>query len=190
MPAYFEDKLFTPADIANNPIQRGDYENCRFIHCDLSSAELYGTGFIDCEFSHCNLSMIKADKKTSFRDVRFTDCKLQGIHFNDCNELLFAARFENCLLQYASFYKMKMKNTLFRNCSFGEADLSEADFTNAVFDHCDFKGARFDHTILEKSDLSSSFNYSINPEKNKIRKAVFSIPEVTGLLHSYDILIR
>jgi len=47
----------------------------------------------------------------------------------------------------------------------------------------------FENTILEKVDFSTSFNYSIDPEMNKIKKAKFSLPEVIGLLNKYDIEI-
>jgi hypothetical protein len=49
--------------------------------------------------------------------------------------------------------------------------------------------AKFENTILQKADLRSAFNYAIDPEINKIKKAKFSLPEVTGLLKKYDIEI-
>jgi len=50
--------------------------------------------------------------------------------------------------------------------------------------------AMFIHTNLEKADFRSAFNYSIDPETNRIRKARFSVPAVTGLLDKYDIEIE
>jgi uncharacterized protein YjbI with pentapeptide repeats len=58
-----------------------------------------------------------------------------------------------------------------------------------VFDNCDFRGAIFDHTNIEKADLRTSYNYSIDPEINRIKKAKFSILGVSGLLNKYDIEI-
>jgi len=37
--------------------------------------------------------------------------------------------------------------------------------------------------------LRTAFNYSLNPELNKIKKAKFSLPAVVGLLDKYDIEI-
>jgi hypothetical protein len=47
----------------------------------------------------------------------------------------------------------------------------------------------FENSILEKVDFRSSFNYIIDPETNRIKKARFSLPGVTGLLAKYDIEI-
>jgi hypothetical protein len=38
--------------------------------------------------------------------------------------------------------------------------------------------------------MRTSFNYSINPELNRIKKAKFSMPAVVGLLDKYDIEIE
>jgi hypothetical protein len=50
---------------------------------------------------------------------------------------------------------------------------------------------KIDFTVKppEKADLYSSYHYSINPEKNRIRKARFSKAEIAGLLNQYDIEI-
>ena len=69
-------------------------------------------------------------------------------------------------------------------------DFTECDLAASVFDNCDLKLAAFENTILEKADLRSSYNYSINPELNKIKKAKFSLPAVVGLLDKYDIEIK
>ena len=68
-------------------------------------------------------------------------------------------------------------------------DFTEADLNNASFDNCDLIGAKFEKTNLEKADLSTSFNYSIDPELNRIKKAKFSIDGIAGLLDKYDIEI-
>ena len=85
---------------------------------------------------------------------------------------------------------MKLKKTRFKNSNISEFDFTEADLTNALFDNCDLEGAKFERTILEKADLSTSRNYSIDPEINKIKKAKFSIHGIAGLLNKYDIEIE
>ena len=54
---------------------------------------------------------------------------------------------------------------------------------------CHDTRATFSHTILEKADFRTSFNYSINPEINRIKKAKFSLIGIAGLLDKYDIEI-
>ncbi len=41
----------------------------------------------------------------------------------------------------------------------------------------------------EGVDFRTSFNYSIDPQLNRIKKAKFSLPGIAGLLDKYDIVI-
>jgi hypothetical protein len=50
--------------------------------------------------------------------------------------------------------------------------------------------ANFDSTNLEKVDLRTAFNYSISPERNRIKKAKFSSQGLVGLLQHHDIIIE
>ena len=69
-------------------------------------------------------------------------------------------------------------------------DFTEANFKGTLLDNCDFSRAIFKNCNLEKVDFRSSFNYSIEPEENKIKKAKFSLNGIVGLLHKYDIDIE
>ena len=112
-----------------------------------------------------------------------------GLHFNNCNVFGLAFSFENCILNHSSFYKVKIKKTTFKNTQLQEADFTECDLTGSLFDNCDLSRATFDNTIIEKSDFHTSYNYSIDPEINRIKKARFSIYGLSGLLEKYDIKI-
>jgi uncharacterized protein YjbI with pentapeptide repeats len=85
---------------------------------------------------------------------------------------------------------MKLKKTGFNNCNLQEADFTETDLTSSVFENCDLYRTVFYGTILEKADFRSSFNYSFDPERNRIKKARFSRLGVTGLLEKYNIEIE
>jgi uncharacterized protein YjbI with pentapeptide repeats len=61
---------------------------------------------------------------------------------------------------------------------------------SSIFDNCNLAGAKFENTILVKADLRSSYNYSVDPETNDIRKARFSLPGIVGLLDKYEIEIE
>ena len=95
--------------------------------------------------------------------------------------------FDNWNLNHSSFYQTKIKNTIFKNCQLIEIDFTESDLTNSRFDNCDLLKATFDSSILEKADFRTSYNYSIDPEVNKIKKAKFSLPGILGLLDKYEI---
>ncbi len=70
------------------------------------------------------------------------------------------------------------------------SDLTACDLSQAVFDGCDLADAVFEDTVLEKADLRTAFNYSIDPAMNRVKKAKFSLMGVRGLLRKYDIEVE
>jgi len=187
--AYIVDKTFSKLDFEEDPIPHGDYEECEFVNCNFAGADLGKFVFIDCNFNGCNLAMAKT-AGTSFRNNNFTDCKLTGVQFSECDPFLFAVNFEKCILNLASFYKQKMKNARFSNCSMNEVDFTQTDLTGATLHNCDLAKAVFDQSNIEKADLRSSFNYSIDPTINRVKKARFSMPGAVGLLDHLDVRIE
>ncbi len=182
---YILDKTFDKSSL----LAKGEYENCIFNAVDLAGSDLSDFTFIDCTFSNCNLSLAKLNK-TVFRDVPFNNCKMLGLRFDLCAEFGLSFSFDGCQLDHSSFYKTKIKKIVFRNSQLKETDFTESDVTGAVFDNCDLIHAVFDHTTLEKADFRTSYNYSIDPDMNRIRKAKFSISGIPGLLGKYDIDIE
>ena len=61
---------------------------------------------------------------------------------------------------------------------------------NSVFTNCDLQGAKFENSELINVDFTSSYNYSINPEVNKVTNAKFSLDGLPGLLDNYNIIIE
>jgi uncharacterized protein YjbI with pentapeptide repeats len=54
----------------------------------------------------------------------------------------------------------------------------------------DFKDSKFSNTDLSYADFTQAKNYDINPNYNKIKRAIFSIPEVLTLLQGFDVVIK
>jgi hypothetical protein len=50
--------------------------------------------------------------------------------------------------------------------------------------------AIFSQTNLEKADFTTAFNYQIDPEQNRMKKARFSPEGIAGLLVKYKIVIE
>jgi fluoroquinolone resistance protein len=187
--AYNHDKTFDRNDFIQTPLAKGEYENCSFKNCNFADNDLSNFKFTDCEFIGCNLSLAKLHK-TSLQDIKFKDCKMLGLRFDICADFNLSFSFDNCILDHASFYKTKIKKTFFKNSQLREADFTECDLTSSLFDNCDLTSATFDHTTIEKADFRTSYNYSIDPEKNRIKNAKFSLHGVSGLLDKYDIEIE
>lgn len=186
---YAEDKTFEKIDFTKNKLTATDYENCIFTECNFSGVNLSNITFSECQFKECNLSLVNITQ-TGLREIRFTDCKLLGLHFERCNEFLFSVSFERCTLNLSSFFKMKMKKTIFKKCILQETDFGETDLSLSRFDDCDLQGALFENTNLEKADLRSAYNYTIDPEKNHLTRARFSLSGLPGLLERYKLEIE
>ncbi len=184
-----EDEIFENIDFTKNGLPAGEYEGCSFIVCNFADVNLSGIIFTDCSFTGCNLAMAKLGA-TAFRNTAFKDCKMLGLHFEHCKEINFTVSFDNCILNLSSFYQRKMKNTSFINCSLTEVDFTESELSGSIFDNCDMAGAVFENTLLEKADLRTAYNYTIDPSQNKIKKAKFSVTGIAGLLSRYDIVIE
>jgi fluoroquinolone resistance protein len=170
-------------------ITTGDYEKCSFDYCIFSNANLSDIHFINCQFKHCDFTLAKVTN-AAFGNVTFIGCKLLGVRFEECNKFGFSANFQDCQLKHSSFYKQSLKNTNFKECNLQEVDFSESNLTAVKFDNCDLSGAIFKNTVLEKSDFRTAYNFSINPEINRMKKAKFSIPGIVGLLDKYKIEIE
>ncbi len=186
--AYIVDKTFDKLNFEENPLQHGDYEECEFNNCDFGGADLSRFVFIDCNFTGCNLAIART-AGTAFRNNHFRDCKLTGVQFSNCDTFLFAVSFDKCVLNLASFYKMKMKNSRMINCVMNEVDFTETDLTGSVIENCDLANTIFSQTNIEKADLRGSFNYSINPGVNRVKRARFSLAAVVGLLDHLEIRV-
>jgi len=186
---YIEDKIFERTDFAENALIKADYEHCIFVNCNLLNADLSDINFSECKFNGCDISLANISR-TALRNIKFKDCKLLGLHFENCNPFLFTVDFENCILNLSSFYKLKLKKTKFKSSSLQEVDFAETDLSSSLFDNCDLAGATFDNTVLERVDFRTSYNYSIDLEKNRIKKAKFAMAGIAGLLNKYDIEIE
>jgi fluoroquinolone resistance protein len=193
---FIEEKTFDKIDFTQKPLDKGEYEYCKFINCDFSQSDLSDFKFSECEFSGCNLSLVRLTQ-TALKSVIFKDCKLLGLNFGECNEFGFIVSFDTCILKHSSFMsraaslkqRIRLKQTTFKNSQLDEVDFTECDLTSAVFDDCDLNGATFKDSILDKADFRTAYNYSIDPELNRIKKAKFSRSGIAGLLDKYDIEI-
>ena len=184
-----EEVIFENKNFTTEPLQKGEYENCTFKKCIFSGCDLNAFKFIACIFEHCDLSLANINKLV-LRDVQFKDCKMVGLKFDTTDSFSISIAIDHCILTYASFYKLKLKNMIFLNSKLDEVDFTEADLTSSVFNHCDLTNAIFSATNLEKVDFTTAFNYSIDMDANKIKKSKHSKAQLGGLLEKYHLTIE
>lgn len=183
----YENKIFTPDDFALD--SGAEYASCEFRGVSFFKSKMNGTKFTDCTFSSCNLAVVNFID-AALNDVRFRDCKMTGADFSKCQTFLFSVSFANCDLGMAIFHKNDLKNTTFDACNMRESSFVEVNLHGAVFANCDLEKATFDHANLERADFRSARNYSINPNTNRLKKTIFSMPDAIGLVDHLDIIIK
>lgn len=188
-PDYIEEQVFDGIDYTETGLPVGNYERCTFIKCESIGRKLGNSVFDECRFTACNFANATVDK-TSFRSAVFVGCKLTGVDFSLCNELLLSVSFEDCVLDYATFSRLSLKNTMFRNCSMIRTYFEATDLSGAVFDRCTLTNAVFLDSKLTKTDFTSATDFMIDPDRNKMKNAKFSLIGAIGLLTKYGIVIE
>ncbi|RLZ11445.1 pentapeptide repeat-containing protein [Faecalibacter macacae] len=186
---YTYDERFENIDFTLKEFPLGDYEQCHFINCNFNGVDISNCNFSDCIFKGCNLSVAKINK-TILQNVEFNACKMIGFNLETCNSFALKVKFINCILNESSFYQSPLSKTYFKSCIMHNIDLSFADLSNSFLENCDLKDSIFDQTILEKANLTTAYNFNINPTENKVINASFSKENLHGLLNQFKIKIQ
>ncbi|MES2417134.1 MAG: pentapeptide repeat-containing protein [Bacteroidota bacterium] len=185
---YYANQRFEKVSFPAKGSIETQFEKCTFKNCDFTTTDFIGCDFANTTFEDCNLSMVKFGH-IGLDAVHFIGCKMVGADFSAAKDFLFEVAFTNCILDYAAFMKKKNRKCPFINCSLKGADFSEADLTESTFDNCDLTAAVFMRSILNSANFASAYNFTIDPERNSLRKAKFSTAGLAGLLTTYGIVV-
>lgn len=185
---YHQNKTFSAINYAEKELVGREFDKCNFKQVNFSNCKIQNCIFSDCVLEDCNLSLAQFPR-TGFSSVKFKNCKLLGVDFNPVRDFSFSVSFDNCILDYASFSKKKLRNTLFKKCRILEANFEESDLTGSIFVDCDLNRASFSNTILIEVDFTSAYNFSIDPDKNQMKKAKFSVSGLQGLMEKYNLIV-
>jgi len=186
---YLLDTEFRDVIFDETAIKFKEFENCTFYNCDFTQCIFLSVAFVDCNFFDCNFHDTRINY-VSLRGVQFTKCDFTNVNFAMTDQVIYDFNFKDCLLDYSKFYALKLKKMQFINCSMVSVDFMASDLTEAVFDNCNLRRAVFMDTIANKADFYTSYDFTIDPEKNKLKKAVFSTENVKGLLEKYQLVIK
>lgn len=185
----YEEELFSEIKLSKGTkLTEVEFYNCKFVNCNFSEVIFFDCRFENCHFQNCNLSSISI-KYSVFDNVHFHESKLTGIQWADAG-IPLDVKYKKCALNYCSFIGVSLKKAELTKCNLREADFTETNLSRADCRYSDFTGARFINTNLEYTDLSHASNYSIHPDGNKLKKTIFSLPDVMSLLNVYDIIIK
>jgi fluoroquinolone resistance protein len=119
-----------------------------------------------------------------------TNVMMIGFPFFECNNFLLQLSFNTCNLRLASFYLLNLKQTNFNNCNLQSVDFTQSNLTEATFNSSDLSKAIFEQSTLERANFISARNYTIHPEKNRLKGVKFNKDGLYGLLSMYSIIIK
>lgn len=182
-----ENKTYKDLDFRAIELEE-EYYHCIFEHCDFTEILFQKTNFEECEFISCNFSLCKSNG-TSWNKVVFEQCKLTGANFSHANKFTFSAKFDECLMQYVSFQGLNLQGFQFTKCLLTETDFNTCNLKKTHFDDCNLDRALISHCNLEDTDFSTAYNFVINPNDNKVKKAKFSLQNLPGLVAVFDVKI-
>lgn len=182
-----EQSTITRVDFRQHTAEE-EYYQCLFEACDFSDTDLLHTDFDNCTFHNCNFNLCRV--KTGMHNIRFVTCSMTGTDFSELPRFSNSFRFEDCQMNYANFSTCKLHKTTFQKCNLYEAYFNEADMTASVFEECNLERTSFFQANLERVDFSTAFNFYIDPNTCRLKKAIFSESELRGLVAHLNIIIR
>ena len=145
-------------------IHNAIFENTDYAKETLELAEYEACTFRNCNFSEYNLAGFK------FSECLFAGCNLSLVKLN------------GTLLMNIAFIDCKMLGLWFDTC--------DAFGLSFSFENCQLNHSSFFKIKIKKTDFRTAYNYSINPEKNKLKKSRFASAGIHGLLDKYDLVIE
>jgi fluoroquinolone resistance protein len=168
-----------------------EFEDCHFRRCRFPSSTFRSCLFVNCLFEACDLSLLKVPA-SRFTSAQFTDCKLIGVDWCEASSLTgltTSMSFQRCVLSYGFFVKLDLTGAQIVECQAHEVDFTGATLQRVSFVKCDLEGAKFLETDLREADFTGAYGYIIDPTRNKVKKARFSLPEAIGLLKAFGVVV-
>jgi len=125
---------------------RGMLQNCAFIRCNLSSANLNGATVNECLFDHADMEMTKFDGALVNNCV-FEQAHALGIFVED-------ARFTGCVFRGGTLATVTWRRTTVSRCRFEGTALRKSRLPETKFVDCRFVGCDFTGTDWQGVDVS------------------------------------
>ncbi len=82
---------------------------------------------------------------------------------------------------------MTLRRARLADCQLEEVDFTGSDLTGADRGSSRLNRAVFQDCCLAEADLRRATGYSIDPTRNRLRRARVSLPGLAGLLDRYDL---
>jgi fluoroquinolone resistance protein len=190
--ADYADQTFREVHVEHGEIVSSEFYDCVFVRCSFVESVFRKCGFVNCAFRECDLSLVQVPE-SRFSSSRFENTKVIGVNWTEADwattGLGDPMGFLKCAISHSTFIALRLKGIQIRDCVAVDVDFREADLAQADFGGTDLSKSMFGKTDLSEADLSRARNYSIDPGRNVLKGAKFSLPEAMSLLHSMDIVL-
>ena len=138
----YYDERFTGLEYEGVEIVDRRFYQCTFTRCTFREVHFKDCRFSECVFEDCDLSLMDV-AGTSFRETTFKDSQVVGVNWAvaEWSEAGFLGGigFEKCVINYAIFLGLDLREIVIKDCVARHADFGEADLTGADCRDTDFK---------------------------------------------------
>lgn len=183
-----EDKTFTKQNWESLSIAEQKFIDCTFVNCNLSKTTFIDSEFNGCTFHNCDMSLMVL-RKCSAKKIKLTSSKAIGINWSD-TEGTFSIEAIDSNVSYSSFAGKIIKKAIFKGCKAHEVDFTQCNLTEADFTNADLNDTRFVNCDLAKADFSNASNYRLDLKINKVKGAIFTMPDAMSLLDSFGVVVK
>ena len=186
----YHDQIFKDVNLNEEELTSCGFLGCSFLRCSFEKTIFDKCRFIDCDFKECDLSLAQFPDSV-FSGGKFEDSKIIGIDWTHViwSELGLHTPISilNCAISHSTFIGLDLTEFKIRNCIAANVDFREANLNLVDFTGTDLSDSLFSNTNLAEADFRGAYNYQIDPTRNKIKGAKFSMPEAMALLYSMEI---
>lgn len=186
----YHDQVFKELFLGEVEITSCSFMDCTFLRSSFSKVIFTSCRFIDCEFTECDFSLVKLPDCV-FSGGAIRDSKVIGVDWTHVSWTEMGLRkplmIENCAISHSTFIGLDLSEFKIRRCVAVNVDFREANLHKVDFRETDLMDSLFSNTNLTDADFRGAQNYQIDPTRNKIQGAKFSLPEAMALLYSMEI---
>ncbi len=188
----YADETFREVHVDQGELVSSEFYDCLFLRCRFVGTLLRGCRFAGCTFQRCDLSLVQVVQST-FSSTRFEDSTVIGVDWTQADwspgGLGDPVSFHNCAISHSTFIGLRLRGIQIRDSVARDVDFREADLSHGDFRGTDLADSIFIHTDLTEADLSRARNYHMDPGRNVLTQARFSLPEAMSLLYGMDIVL-
>lgn len=191
METYHEHQIIRDVHLQNTAVRYEEFADCTFENCEFDTVQAIGCKFVDCVFSGCKIAnpVLEGCIMTG---SDFVDCRLLGVNWSVLSSGFIApiAHLQGCQIKYNHFVGSNYPKFQFTGNDLAESMFADCDLSHSCFRRCQLHKTEFFRCDLTGASFEGADGYVVDLATCKLKGAVFSFPEVVGLLDGLGIVIK